>query len=104
MKKILTLITAIMLSGCVHLNTVSLTQIPQERSNTVEVSKSEMLFLGIAFDNDFVNELTDELRGKCANGRIQGILTKYETTVYFIVIERKITATGYCIHDSTETV
>ena len=104
MKKILILMLVAVLSGCVHLNTVSLTQIPKERSHKVEVSKSEMLFLGIAFNNDFVDELTDELRGKCENGRIQGILTKYETTAYFIIIERKITATGYSINRSLEAI
>ncbi len=97
MSRIVILVIAVALSGCVSLSSVALTQIPKERENMVFASNSELLFLGIAFDNDFVNVVTDDLRKQCPDGKVQGILTKYEHTSYVFVTERRVVAEGYCV-------
>lgn len=99
MKKINLLITAaciLSLSSCASVNSVSLTQIPAERNNVVTAESSKTIFLGFNFNNDFVDLIVTDLKSKCPNGKVTGILTKDEVISYFLVYTRKITATGFC--------
>ena len=84
--------------SCTSLRTVSLTQIPKNRSKKVYAEVSKTIFLGFNFDNDFVDQLTSKLRARCKNGKITGILTKDEQTFYFLTTNRKISARGYCVN------
>ncbi len=84
------------LSGCVSLNSVSITQIPKKRSKPVSAVVSKTIFLGFNFDNDFVDALTMKLYSKCKSGRVSGILTKDQITNYLFVHTRKVIAKGYC--------
>ena len=101
MKNILTL--ALMLSmglvGCVHLGSVSTSSIPADRSRPVMVQEVKYLPFLISFDNNFVDELAKSLATQCANGRVEGVLTKQEHITYFplFVHAYRITATGYCV-------
>jgi hypothetical protein len=45
-------------TGCTSLQSVSVTQIPSDRSRPVHAEVSNTALLGIHFDNDFVDELT----------------------------------------------
>ncbi len=92
-----------LLSGCVSLNTVSLTSIPAKRDRQVQAEASKYIFLGLSFDNDFVDEMTGQLKQKCPDGMISGILTKDEAVNYFLYIfwRHHVTATGYCSQGST---
>ncbi len=96
-KPLLTVLLAIWMSGCVHLNSVSLTQIPSERRHRVHAEASRLIILGLNFDNDYLDDVTDDLRQRC-KGKITGILTKDEMVNYFLflVIKRRVEATGYC--------
>lgn len=96
MKLLLSIVVAAVLSGCVSLSSVSLTQIPKARKKIVTAEASRTIFLGFNFDNDYVDRLAEQLRNKCPGGKVSGILTKYETTSYFIVFKKTITARGYC--------
>lgn len=99
MKKFLTsIILSAFATSCVHVNSVSLTQIPNTRSQQLKAEASKIIILGLNFDNDYVDKINDDLKGQCPNGKVQGILTKDETTQYFLffVIKRSVTATGYC--------
>jgi len=89
----------LLLTGCVSLNSVSLTQIPAERGNRVRAEASKFLFLGISFDNDYVDEVRDELKSRCKGGLVTGILTKDEYINYFLFIfaKRRVEAQGYCV-------
>jgi len=87
------------LPACTSLASVSVTQIPADRSRPVSAEVSNTAFLGIHFDNDFVDELTPELLRECPHGRLTGILTKHQNTSYVIVSTRKVIATGYCVYD-----
>jgi hypothetical protein len=97
-KRMSSIILALATTSCVHVNSVSLTQIPSTRSHQIKADTSKIIILGFNFDNDYVDKLNDDLKGQCPGGKVQGILTKDETTQYFMffVIKRSVTATGYC--------
>jgi hypothetical protein len=100
MKKMITILTSIiaisLLSGCVSLNSVSLTQLPEKREHLVTASASDILFLGFTTQNDFVDEAVESLKAKCSGGKLTGILTKHQTTSYVLVFKREVIASGYC--------
>jgi hypothetical protein len=52
--------------------------------------------LGIAFSNDFIDVAIMDLKRQCVGGKVEGILTKHQTTAYFLVFKREVIATGYC--------
>jgi hypothetical protein len=89
-----------LLAACTSLKSVSLTQIPSDRSRPLRSEVSDSALLGIHFDNDFVTPLTADLMRQCPNGKVTGILTKQETTLYVIVQKRHVVATGYCVYDA----
>ena len=84
------------LSGCTSLQSVSVNSVPSDRSRPVEASEDNTAFLGIHFDNDFVNELPARLRNQCKGGKVTGIFTKHESYWYVIIGRRKVTVKGYC--------
>jgi len=98
-KKMVVLGMIVALSGCVSLQSVSLTQIPKSRSKVVTATADKFLFFYISFDNDFVDEVTRQLERKCKDGKVTGILTKDSVTTYFPLIfhSRVVTARGYCL-------
>jgi hypothetical protein len=58
----LPLVAVLALSACTSLQSVSLTQIPADRSRPVKAEVSNTAFLGIHYNNDFVSSLTPQLR------------------------------------------
>ena len=92
------LAAALALSGCAHVNSVSLTSIPAKKGQVIRAERSKIIFLGFNFDNDFVDEMAESLRNQCRDGQVKGILTKDEAINYFlwIVHKRQVTAQGYC--------
>lgn len=99
-KYLLILMLASFLPGCVSLSTVSLTSIPAQRQHPVSAETSKFVILGFNFENDYVDNMVTELRQKCPNGIVTGILTKDEVVDYFLMIfaTHRTTATGYCLH------
>lgn len=95
-KSMITSLFLLSVTACVSLQSVSLTQVPAKRENKVSASTHKWIILGFNFDNDYVDKLTEQLKDKCENGQIRGILTKDEVTSYFLVFKRSVTATGYC--------
>jgi len=87
-------------TACVSLNSVSISPVPADRSRQVFAEASSMAFLGVAFSNTFIDNLTADLASQCPNGSVKGILTYFENTIYFIMVERRVQATGYCVVDS----
>ncbi len=85
--------------GCTSIQSVSLTSIPSNRSNVVQAEASKTVILAFNFNNDFVDQMTDDLKKQCPNGQVKGILTKDERIMYFLffVWKYRITATGYCV-------
>ncbi|MEZ9905979.1 hypothetical protein AB4343_14185 [Vibrio breoganii] len=95
-KTLLLAIAAVSLSGCVGLNTVSLTSVPAQRDQAVTASASDWNFIGINFNNDIVDEAVTNLKQQCTDGKIEGVMTKHQTTGYVLFFKREIIATGYC--------
>ena len=87
------------LSGCASVNSVSLTSIPPQRSQVVKSEASKVIVLGLNFNNDFVDEVSEGLQAQCPKGKVSGILTKDEVMDYFLymVYKRRITAQGFCV-------
>lgn len=99
MKKFFGLILTVgLLSACTSLQTISLTSIPAKRDKAVKAEASKVIFLGFNFDNDFIDEMTSDLKRQCPNGVVSGVLTKDEVVDYFLMIvwKHRVTATGYC--------
>jgi hypothetical protein len=92
------LATLSLATGCVRVNTVSLTSVPAERDKPIEAQSSRMMFFGAAFDSDFIDEAIDELSEKCPQGKVEGVLTKFETIDYFLMIvaKQELNVRGYC--------
>jgi hypothetical protein len=88
------------LPACTSLDSVSVTQIPGDRSRPVHAEVDNTALFGIHFDNDFVEELTPKLMAQCPHGRLTGILTKHESTSYFVVSTRTVSASAYCVYDA----
>lgn len=99
----LCILAGLFLSGCASVNSVSLTQIPPQRSKVVSTEKSKTIILGFNFDNDFINTAVEDLKSQCPSGRVTGILTKDETILYFLffVYKKRVTAEGYCVSGAT---
>lgn len=99
MKQVVLGFILILGSGCVSLNSVSLTSVPVERGQKVRAASERFIFMGFNFDNDYVNTVTTDLKTQCPNGTVSGLLTKSESINYFLYIfwKSRITATGYCV-------
>jgi hypothetical protein len=98
--RLLALAALPVVTGCTSLQSLSVTQVPTDRSRQVHAEVSNTALLGIHFDNDFVDELLPQLMAQCPSGRITGLLTKQESSLYVIVATRRVIATGYCVHDA----
>ncbi len=85
--------------GCTHLQSVSTSSIPEQRTKPVKSEGYRFIFLGFNFNNDYVNEMTETLAAKCPGGQIKGILTKFENIIYFPLFAHavRVEAQGYCV-------
>ena len=101
-KFLLMLTLSFSLNACKHLQSVSITPIPKNRTQEVSAKSSRFIFLGFNFNNDYVDEVVSKLKRKCNGGVIKGILTKDESITYFPLFahSREVTATGYCVKSS----
>ncbi len=84
--------------GCTSLNSVSVTPIPRDRANQISAQSHRWIIFGFNFDNDYVDKVSEDLSKQCPDGRVSGILTKDQATMYFLffVVKREVMATGYC--------
>ena len=89
-----------LITGCTYLESVSLTNIPEERSKVVSATREKGIIFYFNFDTDFADELSADLRSQCEGGVVSGILTKFENICYVPVFcfysVNRVTATGYC--------
>lgn len=95
-KGLLLSMSILALSGCVGLNTVSLTPIPAKKDTEITATSSSWNFIGINFSNAFVDQAVDDLKAQCPGGKIEGVYTKHQTTAYVLFFKREIVATAYC--------
>ena len=104
MKKVMGILLSLSFVGCASVNSVSLTSIPANKGKEVRAEASRTIILGLNFNNDYVDDMAENLKRQCPNGVIKGILTKDESINYFLFVwARKVTATGYCLQASRGT-
>ena len=98
-QKLLLIVITLAFSGCTYLTSVSTSSIPIDRSIKISAEVKKTYWFGFNFNNSYVNEISEKLARKCSNGKVEGILTKFEFTTYFIGIvnEVSVNATGYCV-------
>ncbi len=90
------LLAAFTLSGCVGLNSVSMTQVPEDKGQQIEANAHDWVFLNFTTQNDFVDEAVAKLKDQCVGGKITGVYTKHQTTAYLLVFKREVIVSGYC--------
>ncbi len=92
------IILVFLLDCCVSLQSISINSQPdgQERVNPVSAEVSKLIFLGLNFDNDFLNEVPKKLMDSCPGGKIKGIVTRFETVSYLIFHRFVVKAQGFC--------
>jgi hypothetical protein len=51
------------------------------------------------FNNDYVNDMAEQLANQCPKGHVKGVLTKHEGITYFPIIAHatRVEARGYCV-------
>ena len=91
-------------SACRSVQSVSLTQIPNQRDLPVQAAASRLIFFGFNFDNDYVDSVVTQLKAACPKGTIRGILTKDEVIWYFppFLHKREVSAQGYCLQSAKQ--
>ena len=94
---VLLLMITFLSSACVHVNTVSISSIPAQREKVVSASTSRFILFGLAFSSKFVDEAVEDLRAQC-DGKIEGIMTKFETHNYFLYLfmNEEVIVKGFC--------
>ncbi|MGB1092283.1 MAG: hypothetical protein ACPGYX_09170 [Oceanobacter sp.] len=93
--------TLMLTGGCTSLNSVSLTQVPADRSTPVSAEGNQYSLLGIAFTNSFVDRAHEDLQQQCPHGELKGVLTEYDSTLYLLIMRRTVKVSGYCVEGST---
>lgn len=85
--------------GCTSLQSVSTSTIPKSRGKKVKAESYRFIFLGFNFNNDYVNDMAEDLANECPQGKVMGILSKHESIVYFPLFAHavQVTAEGYCV-------
>ena len=107
LTRILSLVCAYLLIGCVTVDSVSISQIPeksQRRQKIVSESSSPIIFL-IPFGSDYVERAHEEFLSKCPKGAIEGVVSKHENTRYFgsLVSSASLRLQGYCVAEQKPT-
>ncbi|MBM95083.1 MAG: hypothetical protein CMI09_04455 [Oceanospirillaceae bacterium] len=97
LSKLTCLMAALILAGCTSLQSVSISQIPKDRSQRVVAESDQWSFLGIAFSNDFVDDAMLDIQQQCPQGQVEGVLTQYDHTFFFPILVRTVEVTGFCV-------
>lgn len=93
------LLTALASVGCTHLRSFSVTTIPEDRSRPVEAAGQRIVVLGINATNDFADTLVADLAEQCPDGRVSGIITRYEVAmvVPIFAYAHRVYVSGHCV-------
>ena len=91
----------LVLQGCVTVEAVSVSQIPAEkdRHHRIAASARRPVIFSIPFGTSYVEEARGQLMDKCRGGAIEGVVSKFQSTEYFLgfVGTREVIMSGYCL-------
>lgn len=99
----LVLIAALLINtSCAQLVSVSMTQVPADRSHPIKAQSHDWVVLGFKFNNDFADKVRTDLQAQCPTGKVTGLYTKHETYLhlYLIIVpfwKRVVSSEGYCV-------
>jgi hypothetical protein len=84
---------------CVQLQSIAINSqpAPEERAKKISAIAEKMFFLGFNFDNNFLDEAPQKLLDQCQDGKIKGIVSKFESVHYFLFTKFVVKASGYCV-------
>lgn len=101
MKQML-LVIALASMGCTHLRSFSVTTIPEDRSRPIKAAGQRIVFLGINPSNDYADDVVADLLKQCPDGRVSGIITRYETAMVVPVFAyaNRVYVEGHCVVDN----
>ena len=99
MKSLLLIALVVLTASCAQVRSVSQTSIPAKRGQMVKAEVKNNIFFLFNFNTSYLNDLHTQLKSKCDNGSVEGILTKDVFVTYFPVIfyQEQISAEGYCV-------
>ena len=99
-KTLMMIFAAALLHGCVTVQSISVSQIPEasQRKHVVTATASSPVVFAIPFNNDYIDEARSNLLNQCPNGVIEGLLSKHENSNYFVglVYMQRVKFQGYC--------
>ncbi len=99
LKKLSLLFAFSVLSACAH--SVHLYQATDQNGGSgqlIEAMTQQKVILGFAQETNYVNQAYDQLKQQCPKGRVEGINTRYSTSLGFFSWTNKIRMRGYCIN------
>jgi len=99
LEKISLLFAFCFLSACAH--SVHLYQADNQdgqKGQLIEALTEQKVILGFTNETSYVNQAYNELKQKCPKGRVEGINTRYSTSLGFFSWTNKIRMRGYCIN------
>jgi hypothetical protein len=89
-------------SACTTVDSISISQIPvaAEREAVVRAHSWSPMILLIPFGSGYIDDARKTFTSQCAGGRIEGVLSKYSTVVYFPLLysTQVVDLEGYCVH------
>ncbi len=88
------------LSACASLGSVSVTQVPADRSRPISAESHDWTVFGLAGDNDYADEVPRQLLAQCPRGKVTGVLTKSESKLWVFVSRRRVSARAFCVADA----
>lgn len=97
MTRLVALVLSLSLCGCASVHSLSLSPVPEFRARPVATEAHDWSFLGINFENGFIDHLESDLRKQCPGGKVSGVFTRYETFFYVLVLKRQVRASGFCV-------
>jgi hypothetical protein len=102
MNKILLLLLFIF-GGCSHsVHLVNISDFDQKEKFTagkwIQVETEQTVILGLKFDTNYVDLAHRNLVAKCSSGDIQGITTRFSTSLGFFHWKNKINMQGLCLN------
>jgi hypothetical protein len=99
LKRLFAVLTfATLFTGCTYVASVTQTNLPKNRGDLVKAEVKKYIVLGFNFDNDEFTRIPDKLAAKCQGGRVEGVLTKDQFTLYALMFfwARHVEVSGYC--------
>lgn len=97
-RTLLLLFVASLLSACAHsLHLYQADNQDGQKGQLIEALTEQKVILGFTQDTNYVNQAFDQLKQQCQSGRVEGINTRYSTSLGFFSWTNKIRMRGYCV-------